>query len=65
MTKSIKKLLQNQIFWLNRNAEKIYSKAYKLYEKYVSRNLDNKIAMRCCNFKLLEQKCNEYIALYV
>lgn len=55
-----KKLLQNQIFWLNRNAEKIYYKAYKIYEKYVSNNLDNKIADRCCNFKLLEQKCNEY-----
>ena len=26
-----KMLLQNQIFWLNRNIEKVYSKSYKLY----------------------------------
>lgn len=60
-----KMLLQNQIFWLNRNIEKVYSKSYKLYEKYVSKKLDSKIAKRCCNFKLLEQKCREYKIAYV
>lgn len=60
-----KMLLQNQIFWLNRNIEKVYSKSYKLYEKYVSKKLDSKIAKRCCNFKLLEQKCREYKMSYV
>lgn len=60
-----KMLLQNQIFWLNRNIEKVYSKSYKLYKKYVSKKLDSKIAKRCCNFKLLEQKCREYKMSYV
>lgn len=56
-----KMLLQNQIFWLNCNVEKVYSKSYKLYEKYVLKKIDSKIAARCCNFKLLEQKYNEYM----
>ena len=60
-----KMLLQNQIFWLNRNIEKVYSKSYKLYERYVSKKIDSKIAKRCCNFKLLEQKCREYKMSYV
>lgn len=60
-----KMLLQNQIFWLNRNIEKVYFKSYKLYEKYVSKKFVSKIAKRCCNFKLLEQKCREYKMSYV
>ena len=32
----------------------------KLYDKYLDRTLDLNIAKRCCNFKLLEDKCKEY-----
>ena len=54
------KLLKEQIYWLNRNSEKLYGRSKKLYDKYVDGSLDINIAKRCCNFKLLEEKCREY-----
>jgi len=54
------KLLKSQIYWLNRNNEKLYSRSKKLYNDYISGKLDERIFSRCCNFKLLEEKCNEY-----
>lgn len=54
------KLLKEQIYWLNRNDEKLYGRSKKLYDKYVDGTLDPSIAKRCCNFKLLEEKCNLY-----
>lgn len=54
------KLLKEQIFWLNRNDEKLYSRSKKLYDKYINGVLDSNIAQRCCNFILLEEKCIEY-----
>lgn len=54
------KLLKEQIFWLNRNNEKLYTRSRKLYDKYINGVLDPNIAKRCCNFKLLEEKCIEY-----
>ena len=54
------KLLDEQYFWLNRNRDMIYGRAEKLYEKYISGTLEKKIVQRCCNFKLLEEKCIEY-----
>jgi len=47
------KLLKEQIYWLNRNSE-------KLYNKYITGKLDEKIGSRCCDFKLLEEKCIKY-----
>ena len=32
----------------------------KLYNKYIAGTLNIDIAKRCCNFKLLEEKCNEF-----
>lgn len=37
----------------------LYSKARKLYMKCTS-NPKSALALRCCNFKLLEEKCNLY-----
>jgi len=54
------KLLKEQIFWLNRNEDKLYGRSKKIYDKYVDGTLNNHIAERCCNFKLLEEKCLEY-----
>ena len=54
------KLLKEQIYWLNRNDEKLYNRSKKLYEKYINNTLDKNIRERCCNFKLLEQKCLKY-----
>ena len=54
------KLLQEQIFWLNRNKNKLYGRSKKLYDKYLDGTLNSNIKDRCCNFKLLEDKCMEY-----
>lgn len=54
------KLLKKQIFWLNRNKKILYIKSYKLYTKYINNKLDFKIRNRCCNFKLLEEKCKKW-----
>ncbi len=54
------KLLNEQLYWLNRNSIKLYEKSKKIYDKYLSGTLDSNIAKRCCNFKLLEEKCDEY-----
>ena len=54
------KLLQEQLYWLNRNDERLYDRSKKLYDKYVDGTLNSNIASRCCNFKLLEEMCKEY-----
>lgn len=54
------KLLKEQIYWLNRNKEKLYGRSNKLYDSYVNGTLDKNIMVRCCNFKMLEEKCFEY-----
>ena len=54
------KLLKEQLFWLNRNNDKLYGRSKKLYDKYINGTLDKNIAKRCCDFKLLEEKCKEY-----
>ena len=54
------KLLKEQIYWLNRNDEKLYYRTEKLYNNYVNNLLSDNIKDRCCNFKLLEEKCMEY-----
>ena len=53
-------LLKDQLYWLNRNDEKLYGRSKRLYDKYVNGTLDKNIAKRCCNFKLLEEKCKNY-----
>ena len=51
-------LLQNQLTWCNLNKSLIISKAEKLYYSIINNKC--KIAQRCCDFSLLEQKCQEY-----
>lgn len=54
------KLLKEQLYWLNRNSDKLYGRSKKLYDKYSNGTLNKNIVKRCCNFKLLEDKCREY-----
>ena len=39
---------------------KIIYKADNLYALYIANLLPENIKKRCCNFKLLEEKCGEY-----
>ena len=54
------KLLKEQLNWLNHNKNKVIGRAEKLCSKYNNGTLNKAIFNRCCNFKLLEQKCEEY-----
>ena len=54
------KLLKEQLYWLNRNSDKIFGRAKKIYDKYKDGTLENNIRKRCCDFILLEEKCKNY-----
>lgn len=54
------KMLKEQIFWLNRNKEKMYKMSKILYNGYKNNTLNEIIKKRCCDFSLLEEKCKEY-----
>ena len=54
------KLLKEQLSWLNANFNQVKTKSFKLYDLYNKGRLNNNIKNRCCNFKLLEEKCLEY-----
>ena len=54
------KLLKEQLAWLNANYNQVKNKSFKLYKKYNDGKLPQNIKERCCNFKLLEEKCFEY-----
>lgn len=59
------KLLKEQLSWLNQNYDQIKNKSYKLYNLYTNNKLPQNIKNRCCNFKLLEDKCNTYKDLII
>ena len=54
------KLLREQLEWLNANYYQVKNKSFKLYELYNNGKLPENIMKRCCNFKLLEEKCKQY-----
>ncbi len=54
------KLLKDQLQWLNANFNQVKNKSFKLYRLYNEGRLSQNIKARCCNFKILEEKCLEY-----
>ncbi len=55
-----RELIINQIRWINNNSKDIYYKAILLYKLYKNNKLPSNVKDRCCNFPLLEEKCNDY-----
>ena len=53
-------LLTNQLRWLTQNKKEIYTKSKVLYNLYINNKLPKNVKDRCCNYPLLEEKCNEY-----
>ena len=53
-------LLKSQSRWINKNKEIVRNKAEILYISYKKNRLPKRIKDRCCNYKLLEEKCNLY-----
>ena len=52
-------LLSSELRIINEKIEKIKSNAIKLYNEKINRP-NSKISKRCCDIKLLEEKCREY-----
>ena len=53
-------LLKKQLRWMNSNRDIIYKNAITLYTLYKNNQLPSRIRKRCCDFILLEDKCQEY-----
>ena len=58
--KEYQTLLKKQLLWLNKNSDIVRKKSIILYNAYISGALYKNIYERCCNFPLLEVKCDEY-----
>lgn len=58
--KQYQSLLKDQLRWINRESNGLSEKALNLYLKRTQNKLSEKVAKRCCNFQLLEDKCKEY-----
>ena len=52
-------LLQKEKAIIDKIENILYSKARKLYQKYLD-NPQSSLAARCCNFPLLEVRCRQY-----
>lgn len=52
-------LLSMELGLINDKIEKIRLNAIKLYNEKINKP-NSKISKRCCNFKLLEEKCKKY-----
>ena len=55
------KMMYMQIKWINQNKLRIENKARNLYFLITQKLAEEKLLNRCCNFKLLESKCYEYM----
>lgn len=54
-------ILKYQIKWCNDNRVKIINNAEKLYNLIINKKANLSLKNRCCNFKGLETKLNQYI----
>ena len=54
-------LLLKQLIWCNEHRETIYRNAKVLYNSFSANTLQDNIRSRCCDFKLLEVKLDEYV----
>ena len=52
-------LLNMELELINSRIEKIKANAFKLYNEKTNRT-NSKISKRCCDFKVLEEKCRKY-----
>ena len=59
--KKYKKMLEEQLTFLNNNKSKLLRKIDIFQNMYRKRNLPKRVLDRSCNFKLLEEKFEEYI----
>ena len=51
---------KKELLWINHHKYMLVSKAIRIYNYYINDCLPINIKERCCNYKLLEEKCLEY-----
>ncbi len=56
-----KYMLKEQLNWINKNQLRIQNRARNLYYLILFNHAQEQLIQRCCNFKLLEQKCNDFM----
>ena len=56
-----KKVLFMQMSWIEKNKYRINNRAKNLYYLVVEKKANEELISRCCDFKLIEQKCQEYM----
>lgn len=56
-----KRMLFMQLDWIEKNDLRINNRAKNLYYLVIHKKAEKKLIQRCCDFKLLEQKCQEYM----
>ena len=58
-----KKMLKAQMEWIDKNSLRITNRARNLYYLVIENKANKDLILRCCDFKLLEKKCQEYMDL--
>ncbi len=56
-----KRMLYKQLKWVKNNTKRINHRAKNLYYLVIQKKTTNDLIERCCDFKLLEKKCQEFI----
>ena len=57
--------MKDQLRWLNRYGQALREKAQTLYNKRINQELPTKVANRCCDFSLLEEKYKDFIQIQI
>lgn len=58
-----KKMLEEQLTYLNNNKKNLFKKIISFQNMYRKGHLRENVLERCCDFLLLEEKCSEYSKL--
>lgn len=56
-----KRMLYMQMDWIEKNTTRINNRAKNLYYLVLQKKATENLINRCCNFRLLEQKCQEFM----
>lgn len=54
-------MLKKQIRWINQNNLRIHNRARNLYYLILNGHTTEQLQKRCCNFKLLERRCDDFM----
>lgn len=59
--KKYKIMLNKQMQWINQNELRIHNRARNLYYLILNGHTTKELINRCCDFRLLERKCDDFM----